>query len=118
MDGRKGNSIMKTLLTALLITISSVASADIFVKYQGWVDESQMSDLWTKPSSIVYNMWYDNYYEYLIVNLRGTNYHYCGIPEDVVREWQFSSSLGTYYSRYIRTNYDCRYEGTIPPYAY
>ena len=109
---------MKALLTALLITLSSAASADIYVKYQGWVDETQMADLWTKDSSVVYNMWYDDYYEYLIVNLQGTNYHYCGIPSDVVAEWQFSSSLGTYYSWYIRGNYDCRYQGTIPPYAY
>ena len=104
------------LTTMAVLTLAGAATADIYVKYQGWVDETNMADLWTQPSSLVKNIWYDNYNEYLIVDLKGTNYHYCGIPEDEVHDWQFAPSLGRYYYQNIKGNYDCRYQGTIPGY--
>ncbi len=64
----------------------------------------------------VRNAWYDHSEEYLIINLRGTNYHYCEMPVDL---WDGLKRVGSvdygsleemdvYYKQNIKGNYDCR----------
>ncbi len=52
--------------------------------------------------------YFDAQNNYMIVNLSGTNYHYCRFPNNVWREWSNQSNKYTYYVRNIRGNYDCR----------
>ena len=99
------------LATILLIGLSSSAFAkDIYVKYRGTVDVSNghFQQLGLKRSSLVKNMYYDRGNSYLLVRLKSTYYHYCSIPQGVVSDWRNSSSLGRYYNRNIKGNYDCR----------
>ena len=40
-----------------------------------------------------------------VVFVSGLSYEYTSIPEHVVREWQKSSSLGTYFNQNIKGQY-------------
>ena len=102
----------KLIITvALLIGLSVVSNAQaIYVKYRGSVDVSNghFQQLNLKGSSLVKDMYYDQSNLYLLVSLKGTYYHYCSIPQNVVSDWKNSSSLGRYYNYNIKGNYDCR----------
>jgi len=44
-------------------------------------------------SSVVRDAWFDQKSQYLVINLNGTNYHYCGLSEDVWLSMQVTASL-------------------------
>jgi hypothetical protein len=102
----------KPLLGILGIALlcNTVFAQQVFVKYRGMVDVGnghfQSYDL--RPSSLVWEIYYDLPNNYLIVNLNGTYYHYCGIPQNVVNHWVSADSLGRFYGTYVKGNYDCR----------
>ena len=108
-----------TIAVALLLSFGSNALAeDIYVKYRdGTVDVSNghFQHLSLKDSRLVKNMYYDQGNSYLLVRLKSTYYHHCSIPQGVVSDWRDSSSLGKYYNRNIKGNYDCRIN-PIPSY--
>lgn len=64
----------------------------------------------------VRSAWYDQNEEYLIINLRGTNYHYCEMPVSLWDGLKRAGSvdrgsleeLDAYYEQNIKGNYDCR----------
>lgn len=89
----------------------------ITVKYYGTVDvnNGNFQELELKPSSLVYEMYYDANNKYLLVSLKGTYYHYCSIPSRVIDDWTSSSSLGRYYNSRIRGNYSCKNK-SVPQY--
>jgi len=111
---------MKThikILMALLIVTTLSFSETVYVKYRGNVDvdNGHFSKLQIGPSSFVKEMYYDKNNEYLLVSLRGTYYHYCYIPENIVSQWVDSPSIGRYYNASIKGNYGCRYK-PVPNY--
>jgi len=59
-------------------------------------------------SSVVRDAWFDQANQYLVINLNGTNYHYCGISEDVWLSMQVADSLDYYYISDIKGRFDCR----------
>jgi hypothetical protein len=59
--------------------------------------------------------YYDSIYEYMIINLNGTYYHYCGMDEPIWEQFVSSKSGYWYYKNLIKGNYDCR-EGHVPNY--
>lgn len=68
-----------------------------------------------KNSSVIYDSWYDKKNNYLILNISGTNYHYCGFGST---EWSYfknAESLGRNYIQNIKGRFDCR---QIPPPTY
>ena len=83
----------------------------VFVKYRGFlnVNNGHFVDLKIGSSTFIKSMYYDENNNYLIVQLDNTYYQYCAIPSSTVDEWVQSSSLGRYYNRNIKGNYDCRY---------
>jgi len=64
-------------------------------------------------SSLVNRLCYDAKNKYVIVELTGTYYNYCGVPADVVRAWSGSESMGRYFNANIKGRFDCRV--TPPP---
>ena len=91
----------------------------ITVKYRATqvdVADSRFEYLDTSRSSFVQGAWYDSSNEYMIINLSGTNYHYCGMPSSVWQEFKSASSFGTYYNSDIKGNFDCR-ENPVPDYG-
>ncbi|MFA5349194.1 MAG: KTSC domain-containing protein [Candidatus Paceibacterota bacterium] len=83
----------------------------IYVKYR--TDSVDIANprweyLNTSESSFVGGAWYDDNNQYMIINLSGINYHYCGLPNSAWVSLKRTSSFGTYYNNYIKGNYDCR----------
>jgi len=62
----------------------------------------------TSRSSFIRGAWYDEDNNYMIINLKGTYYHYCGLPLKIWIDFKRADSFGTYYNKYIKGNYDCR----------
>lgn len=84
-----------------------------------WVEVKYRSDevdvgapyfefLGRSDSSVVRSAWFDADNQYLIINLNGTNYHYCGLPINVWVSLQQAVSLGDFYLSSIKGRYDCR----------
>lgn len=69
----------------------------------------------TSNSSFIRGAWYDISESYMVINLNGTNYHYCGMPSSIWQDFKSSSSAGKYYNGNIKGNYDCR-ENPVPNY--
>lgn len=66
-------------------------------------------------SSFVRESWYDKSNSYMIINLSGTYYHYCGMPVSTWEDFKSADSAGTFYNGYIKGNYDCR-QNYVPSY--
>ena len=99
------------VIAAMAAALSAGALADtVIVKYRGPVDLAGF-DCRAQPSSLVYRTCFDARHQYLIVNLKGVNYHYCRMPANVVAEWRNADSLGRYYLANVKGQYDCRLGG-------
>ena len=59
-------------------------------------------------STMVYAAWYDDGNDYMVINLSGTNYHYCGFPRSAWTALRSAGSMGRYYRSNIKGRYDCR----------
>ena len=59
--------------------------------------------------------WYDASNQYMIVNLEGTNYHYCRFTRGDWADLVNASNAGSYYQGQIRGSFDCR-GGGVPSY--
>lgn len=94
----------------ILLFVTGVFSESIYVKYRGNIDidNGHFSKLPLKSSSFVKDMYYDKSNKYLLVRLNHTYYHYCLIPNDIVKKWVEAPSLGKYYNLFIKGQYDCR----------
>lgn len=88
----------------------------VTVKYRNDpVDIANFEELDTSKSSFVRGAWYDETNEYMIIDLNGIKYHYCGLPSSERDGLNNADSFGTYYNSYIKWNYDCRNWG-MPSY--
>lgn len=105
------------LVFALALFTVTIPAHAVYVKYRGEVDiyNGHFRPFPLKPSSFVHRIHYDENNRYLVVKLSHTYYHYCRIPDYVVEMWVSASSLGIFYNRHIKGNYDCRLGG-IPIY--
>ncbi|MBT4124525.1 MAG: KTSC domain-containing protein [Candidatus Pacebacteria bacterium] len=66
-------------------------------------------------SSFVNGVWYDSKNRYMVILLKSTYYHYCGISSSSWSSFKKASSYGDYYNSRIKGNYDCR-QGYVPSY--
>ena len=109
--------IKKILLVLFVSTCFSLSAEEIFVKYRGMVDvdNGHFTQLSLKPSSFINNMYFDSDNKYLLVQLNTTYYHYCSIPSQTINGWLNSPSLGRYYNKNVKGNFDCRIN-PIPQY--
>ena len=79
------------------------------IKYRNdRVDVSWFEYANTAGSSFIRGAWYDRGEQYMVINLNGTNYHYCEFPSYVWNEFKWASSFGSHYNNFIKWNYDCR----------
>ena len=92
----------------LLVAASPLANAEtVMVKYHGPVDTSHFQCESISRSSLVNRVCYDASNQYMLIALRGTYYHYCGIDGGTVSELLGASSMGRFYNGYIRGRFDC-----------
>lgn len=68
-----------------------------------------------KSDSTVKGAWYDSGNEYMVINLGGTYYHYCGMPSSAWGDFKAGSSPYDYYQDSIKGSFDCR-ENPVPRY--
>lgn len=103
---------MKSLIILIFFILSfNLSARAIDVKYKDTpvdVDNGHFKEINLKSSSFVKEMFFDGQENYLLVRLKNTFYHYCGINKQVIKTWVNSSSLGRYYLNNIKGNYDCR----------
>jgi hypothetical protein len=105
--------ILALLLAGQGTVLSTCAAAELrlVIKYRSNtvdVDKPYFEYLDTSKSSWIRGAWYDAERRYMIINLRGTNYHYCGLLPSVWKKFKESDSFGSSYNANIKGNYDCR----------
>lgn len=102
---------MIRILTALLLTLCLAScSADLQIPQDTLtVYESATKWVYNTPESTCFSrVGYDARNSVLIVVFRdsGAEYHYFGVPEDVWESFYDSVSLGKYFNREIKGNYE------------
>lgn len=101
----------------LFLAFSGTAQAQeehesVDVKYHGAVSLENFDCFALKPSSLVKRVCYHHANSHLLVNLQGTFYHYCAVPDDLVFAFVNADSLGSFYRDKIKgQNHDCRMHG-------
>lgn len=100
-----------SLVSILSLFLLSPAIAEtVYVKYRGPVDLKNFQCA-QPSSSFVHRICYQSDLKYLIVLLDKTYYHYCNMPNTVVRQWLGAPSQGKFYRSYVKGRYDCRLVG-------
>ena len=89
----------------------------VSVKYQGMVDVSRMQCETVTRSSFINRLCYDATEKYTVVLLQNEYFHYCGVPSNVISNWREADSMGRFYGKNIKSNFDCRLS-TPPAYAF
>ena len=105
---------MKKLFIVLLLSLgySATSSAEsVYVKYHGVVPLNSFYCEYTR-SSFVNRICYQQQNKYVVVQLNGTYYPFCGVPFNAVKDWLNSYSKGSFYNSYIRGTFDCRVNNT------
>ena len=98
--------------------VTAVTHNYINIKYRDDtidIGDPKFEHLNTSKSSFVRGAWYDKDSSYMVINLKGIFYHYCGLPSSTWYSFKKANSFGTYYNKYIYQNYDCRYN-YVPTY--
>jgi KTSC domain len=106
----------KYLVPILLATFAHVAwveSETVDVKYRGTVDLKTFECRDTPRSSFIQRVCYDKAQSYLIINLRGTYYHYCELPPQTFNGLMGAPSMGQFFNQNIKGSgsdgpHDCR----------
>jgi len=100
---------------AFLLLMAPAFAETVLVKYRGYVDLAPFECRQIRGSSFVHRICFDSQFQYLLVNLKGTYYHYCGIDPQTVSRWIDADSKGRFYNRNIKGRFDCRI-GVVPDY--
>ncbi len=80
----------------------------VYVKYRGEVDLKFFSCTDVVRSSFIRRVCYDRDNEYMLISLNGTFYHYCEIDAGTVSSLLNAPSMGSFYNRSIKGQFDCR----------
>ena len=72
------------------------------VKYHGVVDLKPFACVDTPRSSFIQRVCYDKAQNYMLINLRGTYYHYCELPTVTFDAFMTAPSMGQFYNQNIR----------------
>lgn len=104
---------MRKFFAAVLILVSSTAySETVDVKYRGRLDLKPFQCKDT-VSSFVRRICYDEQQKYMLIDLQGTWYNYCGIDSRTVASLISAESVGRFYNSHIKGTgkdgpFDCR----------
>jgi hypothetical protein len=97
----------------LFFAAAEVRSETVDVKYRGPVDLKTFACADTPRSSFIERVCYDKAQSYMLINLRGTFYHYCELPVSTYDALMGAPSMGQFYNQNIKGTgkdgpYDCR----------
>lgn len=106
-------AILLPLLAATFLAASFPSAAEVVnVKYRGSVDLASFQCA-TPSSSFVHRICYQASTCYVVLRLQNTYYHYCRVPESVIRNWLSAPSVGQFFKGSIKGRYDCRAGGIL-----
>jgi hypothetical protein len=114
VDLRSGASCVRRILitvslhAALIANAVAAAGEAVIVKYRGPVDLAPFKCDTITRSSFIRRVCYDAENAYMLINLRGTWYHYCKIDSGTVSTLKAAKSMGRFYNESIKGNFDCR----------
>ena len=106
--------MIRSIVAALALLIAApVSSETVDVKYRGAVDLKPFACTDTPRSSFIQRVCYDKAESYMLINLRGTYYHYCELPPATFDEFVSAPSMGQFYNQKIKGTgldgpFDCR----------
>ena len=100
-------------MLAACLYAAGVRSETVDVKYRAPVDLKTFVCTDTPRSSFIQRVCYDKGQSYMLINLRGTFYHYCELPVATYDALMAAPSLGQFYNQTIKGTgkdgpYDCR----------
>lgn len=100
------------LLTVFLFTTDG-RSETVEVKYRGPVDLKPFTCTDVSRSSFIQRVCYDKAQSYMLIDLRGTYYHYCELPAATFDAFVTAGSMGQFYNQNIKGTgsdgpFDCR----------
>lgn len=104
-----GIGIIIIISIALIRYIYLLPPTEVDVKYRE--DKVQVSgDNFEhfRARGLLSNAWYDKTEKYLIVQLDGTNYHYCEVPNEKWNILKTSENPYLSYQKMLKGNFDCR----------
>ncbi|MGY4160207.1 MULTISPECIES: KTSC domain-containing protein [unclassified Bradyrhizobium] len=95
------------------LVAASASAETVDVKYRGAVDLKPFACTDIARSSFIQRVCYDKAQSYMLINLRGTYYHYCELPPAVLDAFLAAPSMGQFYNQNIKGTgadgpYDCR----------
>jgi hypothetical protein len=96
----------RSVLVALAIVLSSVpvTADELCPKYGSCVPADQFNCREITTSSLVTRVCYSGAKEYMVVRLKQTDYHYCAIDAQTVKDFLTASSMGLFYNERIKVN--------------
>jgi hypothetical protein len=106
--------LIRSIVAALAVLISApVSSETVDVKYRGVVDLKPFTCTDTPRSSFIQRVCYDKSQSYMLINLKGTFYHYCELPTATFDAFMAAPSMGQFYNQSIKGTgsygpFDCR----------
>jgi len=105
--------VKAAIALVLLLLTAEVRSETVDVKYRGSVDLETFECRDINRSSFIQRVCYDKPQSYMIINLRGTYYHYCELPAATYDALMGAPSMGQFYNANIKGSgsdgpYDCR----------
>ena len=96
------------IVIALLLFSFRANAESVTVKYRGVVDLAPFQCTTVARSSFVHRVCYDKRNQYMLIQLNGTYYHYCGIDDGTVSNLLAAESVGRFYNAQIKGHFDCR----------
>ena len=98
---------------APLLIIAPANAETVDVKYRGIVDLKPFACTDTPRSSFIQRVCYDKAQNYMLINLKGTYYHYCELPPATFDAFVTAPSVGQFYNQRIKGTgsdgpFDCR----------
>jgi hypothetical protein len=96
----------RLLIVAMIVSAAQAETAD--VKYRGPVDLKPFKCDTIERSSFIREVCYDQRNAYMLINLKGTWYHYCEIDPGTVSNLLTAESMGRFFNKSIKGNFDCR----------
>jgi hypothetical protein len=111
LNATKAAIRLAAALTLLVATPSYSETAN--VKYRGIVDLKPFACTDTPRSSFIQRVCYDKAQSYMLIDLRGTYYHYCELPSATFDAFMAAPSTGDFYNQKIKGSgsdgpFDCR----------
>ena len=106
-----------SILVAIFVS-TSVQAEELCPKYGACVSADQFDCHDIDRSSVVKRVCYNEANAYMIIRLKSTDYHYCGVDAATVEEFLAASSMGRFYNQNIKVDanggrFDCRTH-TVP----